>query len=385
MKLITKTKDLAAVCDALAQNEFVALDTEFIRETTFWPQLCLIQAAGGETEALIDPLSDELDLAPLFELLADKSTEKVFHACRQDLEIFFHKGGELIPQPLFDTQIAAMAVGLGDSISYDNLVRELLGRHIDKGSRFTDWARRPLSEKQLAYALADVTHLRDLYPTLKARLKTMEREHWVAEEMKTLTNPETYRMDPESAWKRLKIRKTTKKWLAALKAAAAWRESEAQVRDIPRSRIIKDDGLYEIAHAAPTSIEQLGGLRAVPKGFERSKPAERLIEALSDALNNPDAYAPHIDRTPPTPPNLGPVVEMLKVFLRVVAEDEGVAPRLIATVPDLELIAADDNADVAALKGWRRAVFGEKALKLKRGEIALVLENGKVEAVELED
>ena len=323
MKLITKTKDLAAVCDALAQNEFVALDTEFIRETTFWPQLCLIQAAGGETEALIDPLSDELDLAPLFELLADKSTEKVFHACRQDLEIFFHKGGELIPQPLFDTQIAAMAVGLGDSISYDNLVRELLGRHIDKGSRFTDWARRPLSEKQLAYALADVTHLRDLYPTLKARLKTMEREHWVAEEMKTLTNPETYRMDPESAWKRLKIRKTTKKWLAALKAA--------ELLDT--------------------------GRRGVPKGFERSKPAERLIEALSDALNNPDAYAPHIDRTPPTPPNLGPVVEMLKVFLRVVAEDEGVAPRLIATVPDLELIAASegDNPNLysdAAEAGW---------------------------------
>lgn len=385
MKLISTTKDLSAVCDDLAQNEFVALDTEFMRETTFWPQLCLIQAAGGETEAMIDPLAEGIDLAPLYELLRDTSTEKVFHACRQDLEMFFHKGGELIPEPLFDTQIAAMAVGLGDSISYDNLVRELLGRQIDKGSRFTDWSRRPLSDKQLTYALADVTHLRDLYPKLKARLKTTEREHWVAEEMKTLTNPETYRMDPESAWKRLKLRKTTKKWLAALKAAAAWRETEAQTRDVPRNRIIKDDGLYEIAHAAPTNTEQLGGLRAVPKGFERSKPAERLIETLQDAMSRPEEYAPYVEKTAAPPSNLGPVVEMLKVFLRVVAESEGVAPRLIATVPDLELIAADDQADVSALKGWRRTVFGEKALQLKRGEIALVLENGKVEAVELVD
>ncbi|GGE34936.1 ribonuclease D [Marinicauda pacifica] len=385
MKLITTTSDLAAACDALAQNDFVALDTEFMRETTFWPQLCLIQAAGGETEVLIDPLSEEIDLEPLFELLRDTSVVKVFHACRQDLEIFFHKGGELIPNPLFDTQIAAMAVGLGDSISYDNLVGELLGRAIDKGSRFTDWSRRPLSEKQLTYALADVTHLRDLYPKLQARLKTSNREHWVGEEMKTLTNPDTYRMDPEQAWKRLKLRKTTKKWLAALRAAAAWREREAQTRDIPRNRIIKDDGLYELAHAAPTELDQLTGLRAVPKGFERSKPAERLIEALNAALDNADSYAPKVSKSGPPPSNLGPVVELLKVFLRVVAEDEGVAPRLIATVPDLEAIAADDEADVGALKGWRRTVFGQRALELKRGEIALVLENGKVEAIELED
>lgn len=385
MKLITTTADLRAACETLAGNDFVALDTEFMRETTFWPQLCLIQAAGGETEVLIDPLSPDIDLEPLFELFRNERVIKVFHACRQDLEIFFHKGGELIPKPIFDTQIAAMAVGLGDSISYDNLVRELLGRHIDKGSRFTDWSRRPLSEKQLTYALADVTHLRDLYPALREQLKDLERAHWVAEEMKTLTNPDTYRMEPERAWRRLKVRKTTKKWLAALKAAAAWRETEAQTRDIPRNRIIKDDGLYELAQAAPTNVEQLGQLRAVPKGFERSRPAERLILALQEALADPDAYAPYVEKTAPPPSNLGPVVEMLKVFLRVVAEKEGVAPRLIATVPDLELIAADDEADVAALKGWRRAVFGEKALQLKRGEIALVLENGKVVSVELED
>jgi len=385
MDLISTTDALQAACDRLARHEFVAIDTEFMRETTFWPQLCLIQAAAGEEEVLIAPLAEGISLAPFFTLLRDEGTEKVFHACRQDLEIFFHKGGELIPEPLFDTQIAAMAVGLGDSISYDNLVRELLGRSIDKGSRFTDWARRPLSEKQLKYALADVTHLRDLYPKLRARLKTMEREHWVAEEMKTLTDPDTYRMHPDSAWRRLKIRKTTKPWLAALKAAAAWREREAQTRDIPRNRIIKDDGLYEIAHAAPTSADQLSGLRAVPRGFERSKPAERLIAALSEALDDPNAHAPTIKKSPPPPSNLGPVVEMLKVFLKVVAEDEGVAPRLIATVPDLEALAADDRADIAALTGWRRSVFGEKALQLKRGEIALVLENGKVEAVELEE
>lgn len=384
MKLIDTTEDLAAACDALRQADFVAIDTEFMRETTFWPQLCLIQAAGGETEALIDPLAEGLDLAPFWALLRDEAVMKVFHACRQDLEIFFHQGGELIPAPIFDSQIAAMAIGLGDSISYDNLVRETLNRQVDKGSRFTDWSRRPLTDKQAAYALADVTHLRDLYPKLRDRLGKLDREQWVAEEMKTLTDPETYRMAPENAWKRLKPRKHTRKWLAAMAAAAEWREREAQTRDIPRNRIIKDDGIYELAQAAPTTVEQLGQLRAIPRGFERSKPAERLIEALSAAMDDPDAHAPSFPRSDPPPTNLGPVVEMLKVFLRVVAEERDVAPRLIATVPDLEKIAASDQADVAALKGWRRSVFGDAALRLKKGELALVLENGKVEAVELE-
>ena len=384
MKWIADTESLAEACAKLRQAEFVAVDTEFMRESTFWPQLCLIQAAGGEEEVLIDPLAEGIDLAPFFELLADQSVIKVFHACRQDLEIFFHAGDGLIPKPLFDSQIAAMAVGLGDSISYDNLVRSLLKENIDKGSRFTDWSRRPLSDKQKAYALADVTHLRDLFPILREKLAKVGREAWLAEEMRTLTNPATYEMHPEDAWKRLKLRKTTPKWLAGLKAAAEWREREAQTRDIPRSRIIKDDGIYELAHASPTSLDDLKGLRAVPKGFERSKPAERLIALMNEALADPKAYAPQVEKPEPSPPNLGPIVEMLKVFLKVVSEQEGVASRLIATVPDLEKLAADDEADIPALKGWRREMFGADALRLKRGELALVLEDGKVEAVELE-
>lgn len=384
MHLIDTTEELSAACEALRAQDFVAIDTEFMRETTFWPQLCLIQAAGGKTEVLIDPLAEGIDLAPFWALLRDDAVMKAFHACRQDLEIFFHQGGELIPAPIFDTQIAAMAIGLGDSISYDNLVRETLGRSVDKGSRFTDWSRRPLSTKQADYALADVTHLRDLYPGLREKLARLDREKWVAEEMKTLTDPETYRMAPENAWKRLKPRKHSKAWLAAMKTAAEWREREAQTRDIPRSRVMKDDGIYELAQAAPTTTDQLGQLRAVPRGFERSRPAERLLEMMSTAMSEPEKHAPRVARSDPPPSNLGPVVEMLKVFLRVIAEQEDVAPRLIATAPDLERIAADDNADVPALKGWRKAVFGDAALRLKKGELALVLERGKVEAVELE-
>jgi len=384
MEWIADTPALQAACDDLARADFVAVDTEFMRESTFWPQLCLIQAAGGAREVLIDPLAEGIDLSPFFELLRNQAVLKVFHACRQDLEIFYNLGNGLIPAPLFDSQVAAMAVGLGDSISYDNLVRALLGGDVDKGSRFTDWSRRPLSDKQKTYALADVTFLRDLYPILQDKLTEAGRDAWLAEEMRLLSNPATYRMDPDDAWKRLKLRKTTPKYLAALKAAAAWREREAQTRDIPRSRIMKDDGLYELAQAAPATPDDLAGLRAVPRGFERSKPAERLLEQLAAALADPKANAPEIDRRPPPAGNIGPVVELLKVFLKVVAEQEGVAARLIATVPDLEQLAADDAADIPALTGWRRQVFGDEALKLKRGEIALVLENGRVEAVELD-
>jgi len=384
MEWIADTSSLNAACADLAKADYVAVDTEFMRESTFWPQLCLIQAAGGDREVLIDPLAEGIDLTAFFDLLRNTDVLKVFHACRQDLEIFYHMGGGLIPAPLFDSQVAAMAVGLGDSISYDNLVRSLLNGDVDKGSRFTDWSRRPLSDKQKVYALGDVTFLRDLYPILAQKLADENREAWLAEEMRLLSNPATYQMDPQDAWKRLKLRKTTPKWLAALKAAAEWRESEAQTRDIPRSRIMKDDGLYELAQAAPTTTEELAGLRAVPRGFERSKPAERLIERLVTVLADPKAHAPEIDKRPPPSSNIGPVVEMLKVFLKVVAEQDGVAARLIATVPDLELLAADDDADIPALTGWRRDVFGVEALKLKRGEIALVLENGRVEVVELE-
>jgi len=383
MELITTTKALETACDALVQHDFIAVDTEFIRESTFWPQLCLIQAAGGETEVLIDPLADGIDLEPFWDILADDRIMKVFHAPRQDLEIFFHMADGLIPHPIFDSQVAAMALGLGDSIAYDKLVQAVLKRQIDKGSRFTDWARRPLTPAQSGYALADVTHLRDMYPMIRERLEKAGRMGWVAEEMAILTDPATYEQHPENAWQRLKIRKNSPKWLAALRAAAAWREEEAQTRDIPRQRIIKDEGLYEIAHAAPQTTDDLAGMRALPRGFERSRPAERLIEKLKPALADPKAYAPDVPPPPRRPEGASAIVELLKVLLKLVAEDAGVAARLIATVPDLEDIATSDDADVAALKGWRRDVFGETALALKHGKIGLVLENGKVVAKDL--
>ncbi|WP_421791412.1 ribonuclease D [Hyphobacterium sp.] len=383
MEWINSTSGLEAACDALRQQDFIAVDTEFIRESTFWPQLCLIQAAGGETEVLIDPLADGLDLEPFWDLMADDRVMKVFHAPRQDLEIFFHMAGGLIPAPIFDSQVAAMAIGLGDSIAYDKLVKAVLDRSIDKGSRFTDWSRRPLTPAQSGYALADVTHLRDLYPTLRERLETAGRMGWVAEEMDILTDPATYEQHPENAWQRLKIRKNSPKWLAALKAAAAWREEEAQTRDLPRQRVVKDEGLYEIAHAAPQQVDELKGMRALPRGFERSKPAERLIARLAPALADPKAHAPDIPPPPRRPEGASATVELLKVLLKLVAEQEGVASRLIATVPDLEAIATSDTADVAALRGWRRELFGERALLLKQGKVGLSLENGRVTAKSL--
>ena len=379
MDMITTTDALARACDDLLQHEYVAVDTEFMRETVYWPKLCLIQAAAGDTEVIIDPLADGIHLEPFWELMADDRILKVFHAARQDLEIFYHQGGDdLIPHPMFDSQVAAMALGLGDSIAYDALVKALLKRPIDKGPRFTDWSRRPLSQAQMDYAIADVTHLRDLYPIMTERLHKKGRDEWLAEEMKVLTSPSTYRLDPEESWRRMKLRKTSTKWLAALRAAAAWRETEAQTRDMPRQRVMKDDGIYEIANVAPTQPDQLTGLRAVPKGFERSSPAKRLFEKMREALADADNYAPKADKPAPTPQGIGPTVELLKVLLKLVAEDAHVASRLIATVPDLEKIAAEDDADVAAMKGWRREVFGEPAMKLKRGEMALALEDGKV-------
>lgn len=379
MNIITTTEALEEACDELLQNPYVAVDTEFMRETVYWPQLCLIQAAAGKTEVIIDPLADGLDLEPFWELMADERIVKVFHAARQDLEIFFHRGGDsLIPHPMFDTQVAAMALGLGDSIAYDALVRALLNRPIDKGPRFTDWSRRPLSRAQLEYAIADVTHLRDLYPIMQERLEKKGRAEWLAQEMKVLTNPATYRLDPEESWRRMKLRKTHPKWLAALRAAAAWRETEAQTRDMPRQRVMKDDAIYEIANVAPIDPEQLQGLRAVPKGFERSAPAKRLFEKMSSALAAAESYAPEVEKSAPPPQGIGPTVELLKVLLKYVAEEAGVASRLIATVPDLEKIASSDEPDVDAMTGWRRDVFGVPAMRLKRGELSLTLKDGKV-------
>lgn len=383
MTPITNNADLAAFCDRLSKAEFIAVDTEFMRETTYWPKLCLIQAATPDEARCIDPLAEGLDLDPFLRVLTNTSVTKVFHAARQDIEIFHNLGA--IPQPLFDTQIAAMAAGFGDQVSYDSLVRQLLKKDIDKGSRFTDWSRRPLSDNQLTYALGDVIHLAALYPKLRERLEKDGRLVWVSEEMAALANPALYDTDPELAWKRLKPRRFSAKYLAAFKATAAWRERTAQDRDQPRGRILKDDAIDEIATQGPTDAEGFNRLRSAPRGFANSRYGTELIAALREVLKDPEAYAPKLEKPAASQQAPGAVVELLKVLLKARSEDAKVAPKLIATVADLEAIAVNDKADVEALSGWRRKVFGEDALKLKRGELALVLEGSRVRVVELEE
>jgi ribonuclease D len=383
MMPITTTAELAVFCDKLKGQPFVAVDTEFMRETTYWPKLCLIQAAGANgVEACIDPLAEGMDLEPFLVIMRDEKILKVFHAARQDVEIFNNL--QAMPRPLFDTQVAGMAAGFGEQIAYDALVRQMLKIELDKSSRFTDWARRPLSDNQLTYALADVTHLAALYPILRERLEKEGRLGWVTDEMANLTDPAIYDVEPENAWKRLRPRKHAAKYMAVYKAVAAWRERMAQTRDQPRGRILKDEAIDEVATQAPTDADQLDRLRSVPKGFSGSRFGPDLLAAIREALKDPEAYAPVIERARTAPsPAAGAVVELLKVLLKARAEEAGVASKLIATVSDLDLIANDDEADTPALKGWRREAFGEDALKLKRGELALVLDGARVRVVEV--
>jgi ribonuclease D len=382
MTPITSNAELKAFCDRLSRAPFVAVDTEFMRETTYWPKLCLIQAASADDAAVIDPLADGLDLKPFLELLANPDPVKVFHAARQDVEIFHNLG--VIPAPMFDTQIAGMAAGYGEQVAYDALVRQMLRIDIDKSSRFTDWSRRPLSDSQLKYALADVTHLAKLYPKLRERLEREGRLAWVSEEMAALGSPSNYDVDPENAWRRLKPRKFNPRYLAAFRAVAAWRERTAQTRDQPRGRILKDEAIDEIATQLPLDAEGLNRLRSVPKGFAGSKFGPDLLAALKEALRDPEAYAPEIARPDSRgQPPPGAVVELLKVLLKARAEDAGVASKLIATVADLEKIALDDTAPVQALQGWRRELFGADALRLKRGELALMLQGARVRVAEV--
>lgn len=382
MTPITNTNDLIAFCEAIKSAPFITVDTEFMRETTYWPKLCLIQAASETHEAIIDPLAKDLDLKPFLDVLADEKVLKVFHACRQDMEIFVNLG--VMPKPVFDTQVAAMAAGFGDQVAYDSLVRQKLKIDIDKGSRFTDWARRPLSDQQLHYALGDVTHLAKLFPKLRDRLDKQGRLHWVSEEMKALTSPALYSTSPDEAWRRLKPRKHSVKYMAVFSQVAAWRERMAQERDMPRGRILKDEGIDEIATQMPTDPAAFDHLRSTSKGFGASKFGLDLAEIIRNVLKTPDAFAPKVERSAPPVQVPASVVELLKVLLRIRCEEEGVAPKLIATVADLEKIALDDKAPVSALEGWRRDVFGEDALRLKRGELALVLNGTKVELVELD-
>ena len=382
MQPITTTVELAEACARLARHPFVTVDTEFLRESTYYPKLCVAQMASTDEAVVVDALAPGLDLGPLFGLMADERVVKVFHAARQDIEICWHEAG-IIPFPLVDTQVAAMVLGYGDSISYDQLVQRITGDVLDKSHRFTDWTRRPLTEAQLTYAVSDVTHLRDVYVKLSADLDKRGRTEWMREEMKILSSPETYRMEPEHAWERLKTRVRKPKELAILMEVAAWRELEAQTRDVPRGRVLKDEVIGDIAVQAPTSMERLAGLRSLPKGFERSRWGEAIIAAVTRGLARDIKSLPRLDRHRPAA-NGQATVELLKVLLRMTAEHHGVAAKVIATVDDLDRIAGNDEADVAALRGWRRELFGEKALALKHGKLALAVDKNRVVAVQRE-
>jgi len=380
MDLITTTADLAAACTRLARHPVITVDTEFLRETTYYPLLCVVQIASPEEAVVIDALAQGIDLKPFFALMADENVLKVFHAARQDIEIIWHQAN-LLPHPIFDTQVAAMVLGYGDSIAYDQLVERITGHRPDKTHRFTDWSRRPLTAEQVHYAVSDVTHLRDVFTALDADLKRRERSDWVSEEMEVLTSPRTYDFHPERAWERLKARVRKPKELAVLMEVAAWREQEAQSRDVPRSRVMKDDAVGDIATHAPTTLERLGSLRSLPKGFERSKWGADILAAVQRGLARDPAALPKIEK-PRNNSNGAAIVELLKVLLRMTSERHAVASKVIATVDDLEQIAADDNADVAALHGWRRELFGEAALALKHGRLALAIEKGRVVRVD---
>jgi ribonuclease D len=385
MPLIADSAQLAAFCARVSQADFITVDTEFMRERTYWPQLCLIQVAGPDEVAAIDPLAEGMDLTPLLDLLADERLLKVFHAARQDIEIFFHLTGR-IPTPLFDTQVAAMVCGYGDSVSYETLAAQLAGARIDKSVRFTDWSARPLSDRQISYALADVTHLRKVYEGLAKRLVTSGRAHWLQEEMATLLQPGTYRLEPDESWRRLKPRAGSKpRLLAILREVAAWREREAQRRDVPRNRIVRDDTVMDIAAHAPSTVEDLARLRGLSKSLAEGRMGQDILVAVARGAAMPESEIPILPPPVEMPGGLGPVVELLKVLLKIKCERQQVAQKLVASSADLERVAADDNADVPALHGWRREVFGEDALALKHGRLALAMKGKRIVLMPLDE
>ena len=378
--LVTDTAALGALCGRLRAEPFVTIDTEFMRERTYYPELCVVQLAGRDDVAVVDAQAPDMDLAPLGELLADTAVLKVFHAARQDVEIFLELFGA-VPAPLFDTQVAAMVAGFGDQVGYDALVAALTGGHIDKAHRFSDWAARPLSAAQVTYAAADVTYLRGVYERLRDRLAAEGRLEWVAEEMAVLAVPETYRPDPNTIWERLRPRTGNRRMLGALRAAAAWREREAQRVNIPRGRLLKDESLLEIAAVAPATPEALSRIRGISRGFAEGRTGAGLVAALQEALALPE------DALPPAPsahkgPRASPaLVSLLKVLLAAKCEDHHVAPKLLASSDELDRLACEDAPDLPALHGWRREVFGADALALKAGAITLGVDGKRIKLV----
>ncbi|MFN3278401.1 MAG: ribonuclease D [Paracoccus hibiscisoli] len=386
MPTITRTEDLARFCEAAKSHPYVTIDTEFLRERTYWSKLCLIQLAvppastaktpGGEA-VLVDPMAEGLSLEPLYDLFRHEATVKVFHAARQDLEIFFHDA-QIFPTPLFDTQVAAMVCGFGEQVGYETLVRKIARADLDKSSRFTDWSRRPLSDAQAAYALADVTHLRVIYEFLAAELKKTGRDAWLAEELSVLTDPETYITRPEEAWMKVRTRTNSPRFLAILRELARFREAYAQERDIPRSRVYKDDAMIELASTKPLNEADLGKSRLLLREARRGDIANGILAAVKAGMESKDLPQPKGEE--PGKPGNAALSDLLRVLLKAKADAAGVAPKLIASSTELDAIATGSR-DLPALQGWRAEVFGQDALRLAAGEIALSAKGGAVKVV----
>lgn len=385
MTLISTSKDLKVLCNRLKKSDFITVDTEFIREKTYWARLCLIQVAGDDEEPYaIDPMAEGIDLDPFWELMLNKEVLKVFHACRQDLEIFFKEMKGKLPTPIFDTQVAAMVCGFGEQVSYEVLVNTICKKQLDKSSRFTDWAQRPLTAKQLKYALGDVTHLRKIFVKLADRIEEMKRTPWIKDEMKLLSQKDNYISRPEDAWERIRLPNNKPRTLCILKELAKWREELAQRADVPRGRIMKDEALAEIASHPPTTREALGKMRNMNHGFAESDKGQEVLDAVKRGMEMDLADGPKREHRTQLPPGIGPTVELLRVLLKMKCEENDVAQKLLARAEDLEQIAAfGEEADVQALKGWRGKLFGDEALALRSGKMALAINDGKVSVVKV--
>lgn len=386
MKTLTTTEELAAFCKEAAGHDYVTLDTEFLRERTYYSKLCLIQMAmpgpDDSNAVLVDPLSGNMSLEPLYELFRDTSVVKVFHAARQDLEIFY-VDAQVFPEPLFDTQVAAMVCGFGEQVGYETLVRRIAKQPLDKSSRFTDWSRRPLTDAQKTYALADVTHLRDIYEYLAKQLAKNERGRWVSEELTVLTSPDTYIVTPHEAWRRVKTRTNSPKFLAVVRELAAFRERFAQDRNVPRNRVYKDDALVELASNKPKNTEELGRARLLLREARRGDIAEGILKAVEAGVSCPPDQMPKPDRSRDKLQVNPALADLLRVLLKAKTESAGVAAKLIAPTSDLDAIAAGLR-DVPALSGWRKEVFGADALRLCDGKIALTADGSDVRIVALD-
>ena len=383
MELIDTNAELEASCRQLSSADVLTVDTEFIRENTYYPRLCLVQLASDDHVVAVDPLSKGIDLAPLLALLADPNILKVFHAGRQDMEIFFHLMEGDLPHPVFDTQIAAMVCGFGEQVSYERLVSALANASIDKSARFADWSRRPLPTRQLDYALSDVTHLRTVYRALLEKLEGNGRRSWLGEEMAVLTDPATYKTAPEDAWRRLKQRQRDRRTTAVTRALAAWREREAQTRDLPRGRVLKDEQLYDIAAQKPQTVEALARTRGLSADYARGRFGKGILATIAETMAIPDEDLPNVARQKPAAAVDSSLTDLLKVLLRLRCEEHGVASKLVASADDVERLARGEDDDLPALKGWRRKLFGEDALALKEGRLALAINRSKVKVLEL--